>query len=134
MKSGQTCLDQFFDMLKWCLTNSSLWLLMKLKWVPGRPFMKYNSENKSRACVIWEKVVTQSVLYLCKMIITKSHTVWRTVNADHMTSVNFTDWSLNCWKSLPLLVSQVADKEESCNFHQRNFLTKRDYWWCHHLG
>ena len=63
-----------------------------------------------------------------------SHTVWHTINTDQVTSVYFTDCSVNYWKSLPLLVSQVPEKEASWNFYERSFLAKSDYWWYNHLG
>ena len=37
----------------------------------------------------------QYVLYLCKMILTESHTVWHTINVDHVTSAHFSYWSVN---------------------------------------
>ena len=57
--------------------------------------MIYRSENKSRIFFFSEAAGMQYVLYLCKMILTKSHTGWHTINADHVTSVYFRDWSVN---------------------------------------
>ena len=64
------------------LTKSSDWCII------------YRPENKSRTFVILEEVGTHYVLYLRKMIPTKSHTVWHTIDADHVTSVYFRDWSV----------------------------------------
>ena len=73
-------------------------------------------ENNSRTFIILGEVGMQLVLHSYKMILTKSHTVWHTINANLATSVYFTDWSdwsVNYCKSLHLLVCQVPDMEES---------------------
>ena len=75
------------------LTRSSYWCII------------YRPENKSRTFAVLEEAGMHYVLYLCKMIPTESHTVWNTIDADHVTSVYFTDWSANYWKLLPPCIS-----------------------------
>ena len=98
--------------MKWCRLLTSLTDWQDLCII-------YRPEDKSRTFVILEEVGTQYGQYLCRMTLTKRHIVWHAINAGHVANLYFTEWSVNYWKSLLLLLSQVPDTEESWYFPKK---------------
>ena len=70
------------------------------------------------------------IIQVGKYFFNRSHNVNYAINADHVTSVHFTDWSVIYWKWSPAGISGLRH----WNFHKRSSLTKDDHWSQHRLG